>query len=173
MNHGRSHVVVAMRDVIPVGMLVLLEGDGMRMLANLDVRLERMRLRYLVDRLQVAVASNQREGLACTVGAVRSRPTNRATRPACMVSARRRKRGGTPSSNTWSSQQPAARLDTTRPIMTVVRDVGVTMAVAVAMPVIMTTATQKPGAHHVHGEAEAGDRDRLPEVDRNRREEAR
>ena len=44
--------------------------------------------------------------------------------------------------------------------------------VRVVVPVMMVAAAQQPCARYVHGQASAGDRDRLEELDRDRREDA-
>ena len=55
--------------------------------------------------------------------------------------------------------------DTARLVM--VMSMRVSMSVSV--PVMMAAAAQEPCARDVHGQAKAGDRDRLAEVDRDRR----
>jgi hypothetical protein len=53
----------------------------------------------------------------------------------------------------------------------IVRPVRVAMIVALAMAVMMSAAAQQPRAGDVDGQAQAGNRNRLSEVDRNRRKE--
>jgi hypothetical protein len=49
----------------------------------------------------------------------------------------------------------------------------VALPFAVAVSMVMLAAAEQPRAGDVHGKAEAGDRDRLGEADRHRRENAR
>ena len=86
----------------------------------------------------------------------------------------RRKRGGTPSSNTSSTASPsgvAIRFGSSGRVVAP-KSVAVSVVMPVPMPMMMAAAEQ-PGARDIDREAEGRDRDGFAEMDRHRVKEAR
>ena len=163
VNDRGPHVVIARRRA--VCLFVLYKIDGVTLAAHLEIRREGVRFWDFLDGLHVAVAIHHRESppsaalphrfnfdgvrsqsLAC----VRAQPE--ARRHAVLEYFKR--------------DDPGTGRDVVRFVM-----VMPFVLVPVNMAVMMPAAAQEPRTRDVYGQAKTGNRDRLAEMDRDRRED--
>ena len=160
--------ILLSRAVAKCAVFVLDKLDGVTFAANAQMRRESVRLRNFLDRLQIAAAIRHCESLP---GAIRPRGFN-------FDRARLQSLAGVPSQpeSRWNAVLEYFQRDASGSGRDVARLVMVMsfapMPVPMPVAVMMVAAAEEPCARYVHGQAEASDRDRLAEVDRDRREDA-
>ena len=160
VDDGGAHVVVAMRGAVRV-----LRVRQRRRVSSPRWRPHREGMGFgdFVDRFKKAGARGKAKTWLAPSGRMVSMVPAASARRSV---PRRRKRGGTPSSKISSGAVPALVGDCVRLRHRRGHGRGRGLVMVVA------AAAEQPGAGDVHDEAEAGDGDRLGEMDRHRGEEA-
>ncbi len=162
MDDGGAHVVVAGGRSMRV--LVLFEHDGIVLLADPHRRREGMRFRNLVMRFQEATLVTHREALPRAIRTQRF-DRRRLRRQSGAGDGPQPKARRYPVFKHFEHNEPVGGRDLMRFVM-VVAFMRVTMAMTMAVAVMLTTA-QQPCARDIHRKTKTGNRDRFGKMNRD------